>query len=215
MSEGKTAKYWKTWDEGPGASQLVQISRDEFSEPLDQPAEQFSRRSFLKAAGFTAAVAAVGAGCSHAPVEKAIPYLIQPEEIVPGVSYFYATTCGACSAGCGVLAKNRDGRPIKLEGNPEHPISRGGLCVVGQASLLDLYDSHRLKEPLLDGRATSWEEVDRQVNAQLAEIRKSGAPVRFLSGTILSPTLNTQIKKFLGQFHDALHIVYDALLSSE
>ena len=214
MSEGKTAKYWKSWDTGPGASELVQISRDEFSEPLDRPAEQFSRRSFLKAAGFTAAVTAVGAGCSHAPVEKAIPYLIQPEEIVPGVSYFYATTCGACSAGCGVLAKNRDGRPIKLEGNPEHPISRGGLCAVGQASLLDLYDSHRLKEPLLEGKPASWEEVDREINTQLAEVRKTGASVRLLSRTILSPTLSAQIKKFLGQFRDARHIVHDALSSS-
>ena len=214
MGEGKTTKYWKSWEEGPGASQLVQISSDEFPEPLDRPAEQFSRRSFLKAAGFTAAVATLSAGCSHAPVEKAIPYLIQPEEIVPSVSYFYATTCGGCSAGCGVLAKNRDGRPIKLEGNPDHPISRGGLCAVGQASLLGLYDSRRLKEPHLDGKAASWEELDRQIIAQLDAIRRSGASIRLLSGTILSPTLNAQIKKFLGQFHDFRHIVYDALSNS-
>jgi molybdopterin-containing oxidoreductase family iron-sulfur binding subunit len=149
MALRKTPQYWKSWEEGPAASDLVQISQDEFPEPLDRLAEQFSRRSFLKAAGFTAAVAAVGAGCARAPVEKAIPYLIQPEEIVPGVSYFYATTCGGCSAGCGVLAKNRDGRPIKLEGNPQHPISRRGLCAVGQASLLGLYDSQRLKESRL------------------------------------------------------------------
>ena len=214
MVPWKTPQYWKSWEEGPGASELAQISQDEFPEPLDRPAEQFSRRSFLKAAGFTAAVAAVGAGCSHAPVEKAIPYLIQPEEIVPGVSYFYATTCGGCSAGCGVLAKNRDGRPIKLEGNPDHPISRGGLCAVGQASLLGLYDSQRLKEPRLDGKAVSWEEVDRQITNQLAEIRSAGRAVRFLSGTILSPTLNAQIQKFLGPFRDARHIVYDTLSSS-
>ncbi|HEY6943669.1 MAG TPA: TAT-variant-translocated molybdopterin oxidoreductase [Candidatus Acidoferrum sp.] len=214
MAERKTTKHWKSWDEGHGASQLVQISRDEFHEQLDQPAEQFSRRSFLKAAGFASVVAAVGAGCSHAPVEKAIPYLIQPEEIVPGVSYFYATTCGGCSAGCGVLAKNRDGRPIKLEGNPEHPVSHGGLCAIGQASLLGLYDSHRLKEPRLDGKAASWEEVDRQITSQLAAIRKSGSPVRVLSGTISSPTLKAQIRQFLGHFHDARHIVYDALSSS-
>ena len=214
MAPGKTPQYWKSWEEGPGAPELVQISMDEFPEPLDRPAEQFSRRSFLKAAGFTAAVAAVGAGCSHAPVEKAIPYLIQPEEIVPGVSYFYATTCGGCSAGCGVLAKNRDGRPIKLEGNPEHPLSRGGLCAIGQASLLGLYDSQRLKEPRMGGEAVSWEEVDRQVTNQLAEIRSASGAVRFLSGTILSPTLNAQIQKFLGPYRDARHIVYDALSSS-
>lgn len=109
MPERKPQHYWKSWEEGPGVSELVQIARDEFPESLDRPAEQFSRRSFLKAAGFTATVAAVAAGCSHAPVEKAIPYLIQPEEIVPGVCYFYATTCGGCSAACGVLAKNAMG----------------------------------------------------------------------------------------------------------
>jgi molybdopterin-containing oxidoreductase family iron-sulfur binding subunit len=214
MSSEKTPKYWKSWEEGPGASELVQISQDEFPEPLDRPAEQFSRRSFLKAAGFTAAVAAVGAGCSHAPVEKAIPYLIQPEEIVPGVSYFYATTCGGCSAGCGILAKNREGRPVKLEGNPEHPISRGGLCAVGQASLLGLYDSQRLKAPQMEGKPATWEEVDRQIIGQLAAIRNAGGAVRFLSGTISSPTLNAEIQKFLAQFRDARHVIYDALSSS-
>lgn len=214
MSERKSQQYWRSWEEGPGASELVQISRDEFSEPLDRPTEQFSRRSFLRAAGFTATVAAVAAGCSHAPVEKAIPYLIQPEEIVPGVSYFYATTCGGCSAACGVLAKNRDGRPIKLEGNPEHPLSRGGLCAIGQASLLNLYDSHRLKGPLRESQASSWAEVDQQIREQLETIRASNGAVRVLSGTVTSPTLRTGIQKFLASFRNARHVVYDALSSS-
>ena len=214
MAEERKTKYWKSWEEGPGAGELVQISREEFPEPLSQPAEQFSRRSFLKAAGFTATVAAVAAGCSRAPVEKAIPYLIQPEEIVPGVSYFYATTCGGCSAACGVLAKNRDGRPIKLEGNPEHPLSRGGLCAVGQASLLNLYDSRRLKEPLAQGKNATWEEVDRQIVAQLNAVRGEGGNVRILTGTLSSPTVNAEIQRFLRQFRDARHVVYDALSSS-
>jgi len=214
MPERKPQHYWKSWEEGPGVSELVQISRDEFPESLDRPADQFSRRSFLKAAGFTATVAAVAAGCSHAPVEKAIPYLIQPEEIVPGVSYFYATTCGGCPAACGVLAKNRDGRPIKLEGNPEHPLSRGGLCAIGQASLLNLYDSHRLKGPLREGQPSTWTEIDQQVRAQLETIRSSNGAVRILSGTISSPTLRTEIAKFLASFRNARHIVYDALSSS-
>jgi MoCo/4Fe-4S cofactor protein with predicted Tat translocation signal len=214
MAPEKPIRYWKSWEEGPGASELVQISTGEFPEPLDGPAEQFSRRSFLKAAGFTAAVAAVGVGCSRAPVEKAIPYLIQPEEIVPGVSYFYASTCGGCAAGCGVLVKNRDGRPVKLEGNPDHPLSHGGLCAIGQASLLGLYDSQRLKEPRVEGRPSSWEEVDRQIASQLAGIRASGGAVRLLSSTITSPSLNAEIQRFLAQFHDARHVVYDALSCS-
>ncbi|HEX8871222.1 MAG TPA: TAT-variant-translocated molybdopterin oxidoreductase [Candidatus Acidoferrum sp.] len=214
MADERTTKYWKSWEQGPGATELVQISRDEFPEPMDRPAEQFSRRSFLKAAGFAATIAGVAAGCSRAPVEKAIPYLVQPEEIVPGVSYFYATTCGGCSAACGVLAKNRDGRPIKLEGNPEHPLSRGGLCAVGQASLLNLYDSRRLKGPLVQGKDASWEEVDRQVTAQLEGLRSKGESVRVLTGTISSPTANAEIQRFLQRFPGARHIVYDPLSSS-
>src|SRR5690242_5763466 len=99
-----------------------------------------SRRSFLKLAGFAFA-GTVAAGCQRAPVQHAIPPLTEPEGIIPGRSVTYATTCDACTAGCGVLAKVRDGRPIKLEGDPNHPLSRGGLCAVGQASILGLYDS--------------------------------------------------------------------------
>ena len=106
-----------------------------------------SRRDFLKLAGFAFAGAAL-AGCQRAPVQYAVPYLNPPDELLPGRSYAYASTCGGCSAGCGVLVKNRDGRPIKLEGNPEHPLSRGGLCAAGQATLLGLYDQQRLAQPL-------------------------------------------------------------------
>ena len=214
MSPEKPRQYWTNWQEGPGAADLVQISTDEFPEPLPGPAQQFSRRSFLKTAGFTAAVSALAAGCSRAPVEKAIPYLIQPEEIVPGVSYIYASTCGACAAGCGLLVKTREGRPVKLEGNPSHPLSHGGLCAVGQASLLDLYDSQRLKGPWMQGRSAIWEEVDRQIAAELAVIRSSGRAVRVLSGTISSPTLRAEMQRFLAQFRDARQISYDALSSS-
>src|ERR1700674_6094656 len=106
-----------------------------------------SRRDFLKLAGFAFAGTAL-AGCQRAPVQYAVPYLVPPEEIIPGRSYAYASTCSGCSAGCGLLVKNRDGRPIKLEGNPEHPLSRGGLCAAGQAFLLGVYDRHRLRQPL-------------------------------------------------------------------
>ncbi|MBM2845404.1 MAG: Molybdopterin oxidoreductase, partial [Bacteroidetes bacterium] len=111
-------------------------------EDTGEESSGLDRRSFLKLAGFSFA-GAVLAGCQQGKVEKAIPFLIQPEEVTPGMAYWYSTTCGGCNAGCGVLAKNRDGRPIKLEGNPAHPISRAGLCAIGQASILSLYDSYR------------------------------------------------------------------------
>src|SRR6516164_7359988 len=118
-----------------------------------------SRREFLKMAGFAFAGAALN-GCDRAPVERALAPVTQPEGIIPGRVYDYASTCGGCRAGCGLLARVRDGRPVKLEGNPEHPLSRGGLCAVGQASLLGLYDSLRLQHPLHQGRQATWPEVD-------------------------------------------------------
>src|ERR1051325_3719387 len=86
-----------------------------------------TRRSFLKAAGFTFG-GRVGSSCSRAPEVNAIPYVRQPEGFIPGRPVFYATTCGACEARCGLLVTDRDGRPVKIEGNPDHPFSGGATC---------------------------------------------------------------------------------------
>jgi MoCo/4Fe-4S cofactor protein with predicted Tat translocation signal len=210
LAEEKTTRYWRSQAERDGDLELLQAGRDEF--PAGGP-RQFQRRDFLKAAGFTVGLAFT-AGCNRAPVQKAVPLLSQPEELVPGRALYYATTCAGCSAGCGALVKVRDGRPIKLEGNPQHPLSRGGLCAVGQAALLGLYDSQRLQGPTKGGRPVSWEQVNREITQRLAAIRGEGGAVRFLSGSITSPTLRAAIKKFLGQFADARHVVYDPLSHS-
>src|SRR5205814_2887566 len=117
-----------------------------------------SRRDFLTRVGFAIGASAVSA-CSRGLVQKAIPYLNKPEEITPGVAAWYATTCAGCSAGCALLVKTRDGRPIKIEGNDESRLF-GGTCAAGQASVLSLYDAERLKGPLLRGEPATWEEVD-------------------------------------------------------
>jgi molybdopterin-containing oxidoreductase family iron-sulfur binding subunit len=182
----------------------------EFSEnPLQQIESGPSRRGFLKAAGFAFAGAAA-TGCSRAPAEKAMPYLSQPEGLVAGRAQYYASTCGGCSAGCGLLVKVRDGRPIKLEGNPEQAIGRGATCAVGQASILGLYDSLRLKQPLAGGKASTWPEVDAAIRSRL----RPDTAVRYLSGTITSPTRQAAIDRFLAQFHNARHVMYDALSAS-
>jgi molybdopterin-containing oxidoreductase family iron-sulfur binding subunit len=172
----------------------------------------FSRRDFLRLAGFALAGTAL-AGCQRAPVQHAVPLLVQPEGGVPGTAAHYASVCGGCSAGCGLLVKTRDGRPIKLEGNPEHPLSRGGLCAAGQASLLGLYDRHRLREPLREGRTVSWAEVDQAVRGQLQALRNQGRPVYFLTGSLVSPTTRALIRSFLATFPDGRrggrHVVHD------
>jgi MoCo/4Fe-4S cofactor protein with predicted Tat translocation signal len=210
LSKRRAKRYWKSLKERDASPGVLKALADEFPEGGPR---QFRRRDFLKATGFTLGVA-FATGCSRAPIQGAVPLLSQPEEMVPGRSLFYASTCAGCSAGCGLLAKVRDGRPIKLEGNPQHPVSRGGLCATGQASILGLYDSQRLQHPLKDGKKSAWAEVDREIQAELANLRGDGGAVRFLSGTITSPTARAAIQEFLKGFPDARHIVYDPLSSS-
>ncbi|MEW5983161.1 MAG: TAT-variant-translocated molybdopterin oxidoreductase [Acidobacteriota bacterium] len=209
-------RYWKSIEERDGGEDWLPADRDEFPEPLavlpDAPGT-LGRRGFLKAAGFGLA-GTLAAGCQRGPVSKAIPFLNQPEEVMPGRATWYATTCGACSAACGLLVKNRDGRPIKLEGNPQHPLSRGGLCAVGQASLLGLYDRWRHRGPLKRGQPASWADVDADIVSALAAIRHRGGALRLLTGTIVSPTLSATIGRFMATFPNARHVVYDAISSS-
>lgn len=183
------------------------------AEDSGEESSGFDRRSFLKLAGFSFAGAAL-AGCQEGKMEKVIPFLIQPEEITPGLAYWYTTTCAGCNAGCGVMAKCRDGRPIKLEGNPNHPISNGGLCAIGQASILSLYDSHRLKNPLVDGKDATWDQVDAEVMTELQKIKSSGGAVRLLTSSINSPTTLAMIARFLSGFADAKHVQYSPISQS-
>jgi molybdopterin-containing oxidoreductase family iron-sulfur binding subunit len=203
-------RYWKSLEERDSSAP---IQSGEFPEELVGLDPGFTRRGFLKAAGFSFATAVLS-GCQRGGVEKAIPFLTQPQDVVPGMSVFYASTCGACPAACGLLVKNRDGRPIKLEGNAESPHSRGALCAVGQASLLGLYDSHRFRGPQKDGKKTSWADIDREITAALDAERSRGGAVRLLTGTINSPTLLAAIGRFTASFPNARHVSYDAISSS-
>jgi molybdopterin-containing oxidoreductase family iron-sulfur binding subunit len=144
----------------------------------DVIAEPVRRRDFLKVLGVGgAAVTAVG--CYSDQVEKLIPYVASPDETVPGVSTYYASTCRECAAGCGIIVETRDGRAIKVEGNPAHPVNRGALCARGQASLQGLYNPDRFATPMKrQGDAlvpTTWDDAIATLSAKLAEARKSGA----------------------------------------
>lgn len=207
-----TKRYWRSWD-GRGTAAASDRHADQRADLEAASTSLMSRRSFLETAGFALFVSAV-AGCTRSPAMKAVSPVRRPAGVIPGKARLYATVCQACPAGCGMLIKNRDGRPIKLEGNPEHPMSRGGLCAVGQASILELYDSHRLTTPLSAGQPCGWDDVDRQVHAALARVQSQGGAVRFLTGTISGPAERAMIDRFLGRFSDARHVVYDPLSSS-
>ncbi len=171
-----------------------------------------TRRNFLRLAGFSMAGAI--AACNRAPVRRAIPYVSQPDGIVPGRALWFATTCGGCAAGCGLLVKARDGRPIKIEGCPDHPLSAGGVCAVGQASLLGLYDSLRFRGPQLRGAAATWAAVDADLRQRLDAIRRAGGAVRILTGTVHSPSVRRAIERFIASVPDAVHVEYDAISAS-
>ena len=172
-----------------------------------QPRNGVTRKSFLKTVGFS--FGALMVACSKAPVKKAIPFLIQPEEVLPGKALWYASTSFACDSGCAVHVKNRDGRPIKLEGNPSHPINQGGLCSQCQASLLGLYDSKRILKPEISGKSCSWEKIDNEIINELNEIKESSKEIVILSNTISSPSTYHQIKLFKKKFGDVRHIQID------
>jgi molybdopterin-containing oxidoreductase family iron-sulfur binding subunit len=171
-----------------------------------------TRRSFLKAAGFTFGALAVSS--CRAPEIDAIPYVQQPEGVVPGRPLFYATTCGACEARCGLLVTARDGRPIKIEGNPDHPFSGGATCAVGQASILGLYDSLRLQYPTKAGQRVAWTDADTEIVATLERIKTEGRAVRVLTATVTSPTTAAVIADFLGGFANGRHVTYDPVSAS-
>ncbi len=183
------------------------------SAPAHRDRATLSRRRFLEAAGFTVSLAALS-GCRRADEELALPFVQQPVGRVPGRLSAYASTCAGCSAGCGLLIGVRDGRPLKMEGMPEHPLSRGGLCAVGQALPLGLYDSHRLTHPLHQGKQTTWSDLDGAIKVKLDELASSGGSIRFVTPTVTSPTLQACIDQFLSRFENARHVTYDAMSCS-
>ncbi|MBN2012046.1 4Fe-4S dicluster domain-containing protein [candidate division KSB1 bacterium] len=151
---------------------------------------KFSRRSFLKSLG--ALSFAMAPPVTRGPLQQLYPKLIPAEEIIPGMPYWYASTCRECPAGCGVMHKVRDGNVIKIEGNPNHPISRGGLCPRGQAALQELYNIDRIRQPIFiaeNGKQTelTWEAALREIRSRLITGRTS----------IMTGHVNGAQKKFM------------------
>ena len=172
-----------------------------------------SRRDFLKIFGFSIASAAVAASCEQ-PVRKAIPYLIRPEEITPGVANYYASTFYDGEEYCSILVKVRDGRPIKIEGNDLSPVTMGGTSARVQASVLELYDDSRYKLPSISGKETSWEDLDKNIIDKLKKISSEGKEIVLLTPTLISPTTKKIIKEFSRTYPTVRHIQYDAVSSS-
>ncbi|MHB8872920.1 MAG: Fe-S-cluster-containing hydrogenase [Myxococcaceae bacterium] len=195
-------RYWQSLTARSG--ELVPV-KDEFPEELPVgPVKELTstdRRGFFRLMGLSAAAGL--AACNRAPVQKVIPFLTQPEGLIPGLALHYASVCGGCAAGCGVLLKTRDGRPIKVEGNDEHPLTRGGTCAKGQAVVLSLYDADRAKGPSFAGKASSWASLDAAVTSGLGAVKKAGAAIRLVLPWRVGPSAEAAVKSFLEAFPTA------------
>jgi MoCo/4Fe-4S cofactor protein with predicted Tat translocation signal len=207
-------KYWKGLEELNKTPEFVEKNKHEFAEPIpiedvlsgDGLLGKTPRRDFLKAVGFGVGAVTLAA-CQKVPVHKSIPYLIKPEEITPGVANYYASTY----KGHAILVKTREGRPIKIEGNPNDALAKGGLNAQAQASVLDLYDVSRNKSPLLNGGEKEWSDLDDYVKLELAKIKDSGKKITIVSSSISSPSTLAVIADFITEYPTAKHVSYDAV----
>jgi molybdopterin-containing oxidoreductase family iron-sulfur binding subunit len=205
-------KYWKSFGELNNTEAFKKTAKDEFSEALpfesaDEGSANTPRRDFLKYLGFSTTAAAIAASC-EIPVKKAIPLVNRPEEYVPGVAKYYATTWVQDGDAMSIVAKVRDGRPIKVEGNTLSPITGGGTSARVQASVLDLYDTYRLRFPAIDKKEVTFEAIDKEIAKQMAGL--AGKPLVILTSSIHSPSSLKVISQFQEKYPGTKHIVYDA-----
>ncbi|HEY8240929.1 MAG TPA: TAT-variant-translocated molybdopterin oxidoreductase, partial [Kiritimatiellia bacterium] len=200
--EGKG--FWKslaTRDLSPVQKAAMQVEFERRADVADW--DPIDRRDFMRLMGASMAMAGL-VGCTKQPEEKIVPYVTQPEEIVPGKPLYFATSTTLGGYAYGLLVESHMGRPTKVEGNPEHPASAGGTDAFAQASVLNLYDPDRSQTPLRRGKPSSWDVFLSDLNEALAvQLAAQGAGVRLLTETVTSPTLAAQFKAFLAQYPKA------------
>lgn len=214
----KQKKYWQSFGELKNSENFQERAQDEFQEDLTVEQDnglleaKAPRRDFLKYLGFSTAAAAAAASCEM-PVKKSIPYLNKPDSITPGVPNYYATTYVLDGDAVPVVAKVRDGRPIKIEGNELSSITNGGTSARVQASVLGVYDTARLRFPLANGKeVSSFDAFDKMVAEGMAQL--GGKPVVLLTETIHSVTTKNVIASFLSKYPGSRHVQYDVVSSN-
>ncbi|MEA2603617.1 MAG: hypothetical protein QOF89_4609 [Acidobacteriota bacterium] len=196
-------EFWRSLDELAATSEFQDLLHREFprhaSEWMDDK-DGVSRRGFLQLASASLALAGLTA-CTKQPTDSIVPYVRQPEQLVPGKPLFFATAHTVGGYALGVLAESHQGRPTKIEGNPDHPASLGATDIFAQASVLSLYDPERSQTILHAGRAATWGSFVSEASAALRALQPLGGEgLRILTGTVTSPTLAGQIQGLLQRY---------------
>ena len=195
--------YWRSLDELAGTEEFQEFLGREFPEQASEWTDPTTRRHFLRIMGASLALAGVS-GCNYVETEKIIPYVRQPEEIIPGKPLWYATAISLGGFATGVLAESHEGRPTMVEGNPLHPESLGAVDPWTQASVLTLYDPDRSQVVTRRGEISTWDGfVVAAISALNARRPTKGKGVRILTGTVTSPSLSRLIREFLKDLPEA------------
>ena len=211
--------YWKNIDQLDENNQEInKIHENEFVSKLpinnykeeDQLENSHSRRDFLKYLGFTTAAATLVA--CEGPVIKSVPYVIQPEQITPGIANYYATTIADGFDFASVLIKTREGRPIKVQNNNQTPYLGSANARVN-ASVLSLYDSLRIQGPKYKGKDISWNDFYDQTSTILKSLSNNGEKIVLLTNSLASPSTEKIISEFLNLYPNVNHVVYDPISS--
>lgn len=204
-------QYWQRLSELLPSTGLDKLLAADAQADATDPAA-VSRRRFLALSAASLGLAGLG-GCGvQAPEEEIVPYVRPPEQIIPGMPLYFATAMPSPSGGIGLVVESREGRPLKVEGNPQHPSSLGGSDIFCQASILDLYDPDRATAITSPGRIRTWEEFQLAVRSTVGGLRKrKGAGLRLLSEPTSSPSLAGQIRQLLAELPEARWHQYDPL----
>jgi molybdopterin-containing oxidoreductase family iron-sulfur binding subunit len=202
-------EYWRSLESLAETPEFKEFLHREFPQNASEWLDPVGRRNFLKLMGASLALAGVSA-CTRQPNEELVPYVRQPEELVPGKPLFYATAMPMGGAGFGLLVESHEGRPTKIEGNPDHPSSRGATDVFAQAAILGLYDPDRSQTLTNLGEIRAFSTFASAGQGVLASQKASqGAGLRILTETVASPTLASQITALLGQYPRAKWIQWE------
>ncbi|MGA9977342.1 MAG: TAT-variant-translocated molybdopterin oxidoreductase [Candidatus Sulfotelmatobacter sp.] len=204
-------EYWRSLEELAGSPDFQEALHREFPKGASEWVDSVSRRGFLKVMGASLGLAGM-TGCVRLPLEPIVPYVRQPEEVVPGKPMFYATACTLGGYASPILVESHLGRPTKVEGNDQHPASLGGTDIFAQASLLGLYDPDRSQTVVSMGDQRSWQAFLGAIRGPLsAQKALQGAGIRILTPTISSPTLADQLRGFLKIYPQAKWHVYEPI----